>query len=538
MCQLLPTMLVLYIVLLGTTWLLWRTLRSGSSLEKVRGPPSASVLTGNMLQLMDRQGWNFHKEIARKYGSVVKLHWLFNAPVLYVFDPAALQQILKDTTTYDEFPWYMESNRMMLGPGVISVTGDTHRRHRKMLTPVFGVRHLRPLVPIFYSVVDKLVTAIGSRVGPEGADIDVQGWMGRTALELIGQSGLGYSFDPLTEDAPDSYADAAKNFGPAVASAEAIVLRQLVPFLKYFGPSWFRGWFLGLLPISSVQDLKHIADTLHTRSLEIFLAKKAAVEAGENGDAKDIMSVLLQANMTASQEDRLPDDELLGQMSSIIVAAMDTTSNAMARILHLLAEHPEVQETLREEVLAAKRVNDQFDYDQLHALPYLDAVCRETLRLYSPLVQTFRGATKDAVLPLSQPIRATDGTLLTTLPVPRGTNILIGILASNCNEALWGADAYEWKPERWLAPLPTAVEAAGIPGVYSNLMTFLGGGRSCIGFTFSQLEMKVVLSELLTNFSFELSDKPVVWNLAGLSYPSVSAESTKAELWLKVKELR
>lgn len=65
---------------------------------------------------------------------------------------------------------------------------------------------------------------------------------------------------------------------------------------------------------------------------------------------------------------------------SIIFAAMDTTSNSMARILHLLAEHPEVQTKLRREVLEAQ-AHGQMDYDQLHALPYLDAVCRETLRM-------------------------------------------------------------------------------------------------------------------------------------------------------------
>ncbi|KAI0822979.1 cytochrome P450 [Trametes gibbosa] len=461
--------MLLYASLLCMTWLLYRVLRSPSSLDKVQGPPAASFLTGNMLQLMDRQGWKFHREIACNYGSVVKLHWLFNAPVLYIFDPVALQQILKDTATYDEPPWYIESNRMMLGPGVLAVSGDTHRRHRKLLMPVFGHRHLRPLVPIFYNVIDKLITAIDSRVGATEGNIEVSGWMSRTALELIGQSGLGYSFDPLTEDVADPYADAVKSFTPVATCAEMILLRQAIPFLKYLGPNWFRCWIIQRLPIRSVQRLLHITETLHMRSLEIFQAKKAVLAAGENDDAKDIMSVLLQANMAASEEDRLPDDELLGQMSSIIFAAMDTTSNSMARTLHLLAEHPDVQEKLREELLTATTINRRFDYDQLHALPYLDAVCRETLRLYAPAIQTFRETTKDTVLPLSQPIRATDGTLFTSLSVSRGTNIIVGLLASNCNEALWGTDAHEWKPERWLAPLPTAVESAAIPGVYSNL---------------------------------------------------------------------
>lgn len=78
-------------------------------------------------------------------------------------------------------------------------------------------------------------------------------------------------------------------------------------------------------------------------------------------------------------------------------------------------------------------------------------------------------AVEDAVLPLSHPIRATDGTLLHELTVPRGTDIFISILACNRIKALWGTDAEEWKPERWLAPLFEALERAGIPGVYSNM---------------------------------------------------------------------
>ena len=59
------------------------------------------------------------------------------------------------------------------------------------------------------------------------------------------------------------------------------------------------------------------------------------------------------------------------------------------------------------------------------------------------------------------------------LVIPRGTNIFVGMMACNRSKALWGDDAYEWKPERWLAPLPEAVEKAAVPGVYSHLYAFL-----------------------------------------------------------------
>ena len=66
--------------------------------------------------------------------------------------------------------------------------------------------------------------------------------------------------------------------------------------------------------------------------------------------------------------------------STFILAGMDTTSNAISRLLHLLALHPDVQAKLRDELLDAG-VREAVPYDQLMELPYLDAVCRETLRL-------------------------------------------------------------------------------------------------------------------------------------------------------------
>ena len=62
------------------------------------------------------------------------------------------------------------------------------------------------------SLVLQLEIAIASRVKDGPKEIDVLGWMGRTALEHIGQGGLGYSFDPLTEDKADEFAESLKSF--------------------------------------------------------------------------------------------------------------------------------------------------------------------------------------------------------------------------------------------------------------------------------------------------------------------------------------
>ena len=73
------------------------------------------------------------------------------------------------------------------------------------------------------------------------------------------------------------------------------------------------------------------------------------------------------------------------------------------------------------------------------------------------------------MLPLSQPVRGKDGRMVSEIVVPRGTVVLGHFQASNSSKELWGEDAEEWKPERWLEPLPKAVENAHIPGIYANL---------------------------------------------------------------------
>jgi len=141
-----------------------------------------------------------------------------------------------------------------------------------------------------------------------------------------------------------------------------------------------------------------------------------------------------------------------------------------------------------------------------------------------------RTARQDIVLPLAKPIKGINGEDVHEIPIPNGTNIHISVLNSNRNPELWGPDAEEWKPERWLNPLPDALIDAHVPGVYSHLMTFLGGGRSCIGFKFSQLEMKVVLTLLLESLEFSLSDKNVFWQMSGIVSPIIGPDATKPSL--------
>jgi cytochrome P450 len=77
--------------------------------------------------------------------------------------------------------------------------------------------------------------------------------------------------------------------------------------------------------------------------------------------------------------------------------------------------------------------------------------------------------TEDTVLPLSTPVIGLDGKEIHEIAIPKNTEVVVGIMASNRNPEIWGPDAEEWKPERWMNPLPDSVVAAHLPGIYSHL---------------------------------------------------------------------
>lgn len=66
--------------------------------------------------------------------------------------------------------------------------------------------------------------------------------------------------------------------------------------------------------------------------------------------------------------------------SSIIFAAVETTPNMLSRTMHTLALHPDTQDKLREEIVAARGADHELSYERLMELPFLDAIYREILR--------------------------------------------------------------------------------------------------------------------------------------------------------------
>lgn len=515
------------------SWIVWKVSKRfllKSPLDILPGPSSPSFLSGNIVQLFDIDGWEYHRHVLDRYGRAARITGAFGERLLLTSDPKALHHILvKDQSMY-ELTGFVTRNEVYFGEGLLATLGDQHKKQRKMMNPVFSINYMREQIPLFYEVTERLRTTLKTKLKDGSQEVDILRWMSRTALELIGQSGMGYSFDKLAEeDASHPYSESMKKFSILTGGPFGFFSTQYVfPLAAKFHLPRVKRFIVEHIPWKRIQEIKDSVDVMHNTSLEIIQTKKDALNntnldaAKEMLEKKDIISILMKANAMASEADRMTDEEVCGQVSTFVIAGMQTTSSAMSRTLHLLSINPDVQTRLRSEIREAQK-DGQLTYDQLVSLPYLDAVCRETLRLYPPLnFAATRTACKDMVLPLSKPIVGLNGKEITQVMVPKGTNIILSLLGSNTNPDLWGEDANKWKPERWLSSLPETVSEAHMPGIYSHLMTFLGGGRACIGFKFSQLEMKVVLAVLLSTFKFEASKvHEVKWKMTAVAGPYV-----------------
>ncbi|KAG7087217.1 hypothetical protein E1B28_013198 [Marasmius oreades] len=501
----------------------------------IPGPPLASYLTGNLLQFYAPDATNFHREITRKYGSVIRLGGLLGESQLLISDEHAASNILvKEHHIYEETSIFLVSNTLIHGPGLLSTIGSAHSRQRRLMNPVFSTGNMRHLTPVFHKVTSELLNLLLPAVEQGPREIDMNDWLGRLALDAIGQAGFGYNFNALSDTSP--YSKAVKEFFPLYAQMQLFL--PLLPWLTKIGPPRFRRFVAERLPSTPLHNLLEMTDIMSSTSKEILNTRLAFLDEKKAWDSegpKDIFTILLKANMSTEGKDHLSDEELMAQINVLVFAAMDTTSTALSRILYLLSIHSDAQETLRKELIEARGESDP-SYEDIMALPFLDAICKETMRLYPPITMLARTTREDTVLRLGKMIRLADGNSTDQIQIPRGTDVHVNLSKVNANPDLWGEDADEWKPERWLSPLPASVTGARIGGVYSHLLTFSGGRRACIGFKFAELEMKVVLFHLIPVLQFSPGSKGILWRYGGLTTPSVAFDA-KVQLPLLVQKV-
>ncbi|GAB1525223.1 hypothetical protein RhiTH_008380 [Rhizoctonia solani] len=456
-----------------------KAFRRANAFRQLDGPTPSSSLWGDEALLYDiKTSLTIHDELLNRYGSVCKIKGPLGEDRVWIADPRALSDIVvKGFDDFHEVEGFVAWFALTQGPTIITTSGHKHKMQRKILNPVFTAAHMRESfeTPTFNNIAHHLSEIVTSEVRTSGGNtavVDIHHWMSNVSLEMIGQAGMGHSFGVMTGKEPE-YIEASRQLFPLIS--EMWYIRPFLPALMKVGSAGFRRFVVSYIPFGPVQRLRNITETMDKTAAGIYNQKKRALEDGtlesEIAAGNDIMSMMLKQNKNVPPEDQMNEAEIQAQVNGLLFAGHDTTSAALDRTLHLLAQNPEVQDRLREEVREAHGLHGKsLDYDQLNSLQYLDAVCRESLRLWAPGQLVERTAGKDWNLPLRYPIKSKDGkTMISNLHIKKGTHLYLSLGSVNRDKQTWGDDADQFKPARWLTPLPGSVADSKIPGVYSNI---------------------------------------------------------------------
>ncbi|TFK49745.1 cytochrome P450 [Heliocybe sulcata] len=477
----------------------------GTSLTHIRGPPP-EFFFGNVRQLMRGNSVDVMSAWKEEFGGVIRYQSLAGTSKLIISDPKALQHIL-NVSAYD-YPkptWLTSFVRAVNGPDIISSEGDMHRRQRKIMQPAFGAAEAKALCPAFQSAAERLVTKwqdiIVASGENEAAVMDVHVGLSGATLDAISSAAFDFRLDNEdTKERNRQLLDVYHNFNADAFPPSKVLLNA---FLDFFPAALVEPIF-NTLPVKQVAMLRKHKQVAFDIAAELVAQKRQ--ELSEGRGQRDVFSLLLKANASGDSNSRMADEEVYAQMSSIFVAGHDTTANTLSFALCELARRPDMQARLRTDIRAAQAASRQrgrpaMTLNDIENIEYLQAFLKEVLRRYPIVFHTSRMARKDDVVPLSTPIEITSGERVQQIHVPKGTEVFIAIGCYNRDKGIWGEDADDFKPERWLKRGEAERQATSL-GLTGNLMSFLSGPRGCIGWRFAMAKMQIFLVELVNHFEF------------------------------------
>jgi cytochrome P450 len=373
--------------------------------------------------------------------------------------------------------------------------------------PSFSYRHIKDLYPVFWSKAVQMTNEIEKGVKQKNGEdtVQISNWSGRAMLDIIGLAGINDDFNSV-KDPKNELARRYESLGGGSSTLQLLV--ALVCFF-FIGFKWFFH-----IPTkenrNTLDAVKYIREVSHKHVNEKRLRIEQGEGEGEN-TAVDILSVAMRSGS-------FTDSNLVDQMMTFLAAGHETTSSAFQWSIYALSKHPEVQTRLRKEIRESlpsipfadlddtKNVSDikhkfsslftAVDSNNHHSLPFLWAVVNEILRFYPSVPFTSREALRD--------------TTLAGQYIPKGTTVLVAPDVTNRDVDVWGEDAEEFNPERWLdnnedGTSITHNNHGGAKSNYANL-TFIHGPRSCIGQGFARAELAIFVVVFVYRFEFELSE--------------------------------
>uniref|UniRef100_A0A0E0K741 Cytochrome P450 n=1 Tax=Oryza punctata TaxID=4537 RepID=A0A0E0K741_ORYPU len=411
----------------------------------------------------------------RAFGKVF-VYWLGTEPFLYVADP----EFLKAATAgalgklWGKPDVFRRDRMPMFGRGLVMAEGDEWARHRHIIAPAFSATNLNDMIGVMEETTSKMLGEWSDMVASGQSCIDVEKGVVRNAAEIIAKASFGIADDDAT---------GARVFHKLQAM-QAMLFRST----RLVGVP-----LAGLLHIRATYEAWKLGREIDALLLDIIDSRRRR-EVKTTTTTRDLLSLLLAGNeASAGAERKLTTRELVDECKTFFFGGHETTALALSWTLLMLAAHPEWQAAVREEVVGVAGWSGPLDAAALGKLTKMGCVLNEVLRLYPPSPNVQRQALQDVAV-------ETAGEKSTVVVIPRGTNMWIDVVAMHRDGELWGEEANEFRPERFMRE--------AVQGGCRHRMGFVPfgfGGRICVGRNLTAMELRVVLAMVLRRFAVEVA---------------------------------
>lgn len=400
----------------------------------------------------------YMEECTKRYGDIFALNLGQNfASQVFISNPQAIQQIFAtDPKLLDSGEAAGIKSPLLGQNSLIALDGKPHQRQRRLLTP--------PLHGERMQAYGELISGITEQVTSQwqvGETFSVRPSMQAISFQVILKAVFGLEDGPRYEKLKELLIEI---LNPKVPIFRTLLL--IFPALRQDLGAW-SPWAKYLRLRSSINELIYA---------EIRDRKKQL-----DSSRTDILSLMMAARDEAGEP--MTEVELRDELMTLLVAGHETTANTLSWALYWIHHLPQVREKLLQEL---DNLGEQPDPNAILRLPYLNAVCSETLRIYPVATSALNRLVKS-------PLEIGGYTF------EPGTLLVPSIYLTHHREDLY-PQPKQFKPERFLERQFTPYE----------YLPFGGGNRRCIGMAFALFEMKLVLATILSDWQMELADsKPV-----------------------------
>ncbi|XP_047984012.1 cytochrome P450 4V2-like isoform X2 [Leguminivora glycinivorella] len=418
-----------------------------------------------LMKNSDADGTVWFKSLGRlaiENGGVISA-WIVNKLYLVVADPDTSEVILKNCM---EKGYVTQFIRTMIGNGSIFAAVDIWRPRRKVLAPVFSMKNLNEFVKVF----DKQSMIMADLLEPMAGGADFSVWRYFNT----------YTFDSVCETTLGIDLNSQKNPEHKFLIAFDFVSQELAK--RMVSPWMYPEFIYQLMPRYKQFDYhRKVIHDFVDEIIKIKLQQLSTCPKGDNTDINGTEKTFLDMMIQSSdrQEKKYSDLELREELMVIVMAGTDTSAVGASFAAVMLSRHPQVQEKLHHELDDVFGNSDRaLTVEDLPNLKYLEAVIKETLRLYPPVPLTAREVTNDVKLPSG-------------ITVVNGVSVVLDIWAMHHNPTFWGADTEQFQPERFLeGPLkhPLQFQPFSLPM------------RNCLGYNYAMMSMKTMLANMLRRY--------------------------------------